>query len=93
MPENYNTGVFVLRGDIDINQTHTATDANFVLFESQGQVILITAKIDTQLLVLNGEPILEPIARRGPFVMNTEEELRQAISEYKSGKLGRLQQS
>lgn len=90
LPETYNTGIFVLNGDIDLNQTHSATDANFVLFDPQGRDIFIAAKKDSHLLVLNGEPILEPIARQGPFVMNTEEELHQAASDYRSGKMGRL---
>jgi len=90
LPENYNTAAFVLSGEIEVNQTHTATDANLVLFAPQGQNIFITAKQDTRLLILNGEPIQESIARQGPFVMNTQDELRQAVIDYQSGKMGHL---
>ena len=48
------------------------------------------AEEDSSILVLNGEPIDEPIASYGPFVMNTQEEIRQAVDDYRSGRMGRL---
>ena len=48
------------------------------------------AKQDATILVLSGEPIAEPIARYGPFVMNTRDEIIQAVHDYQAGKMGHL---
>ena len=55
-----------------------------------GETVTIVAKEDSQLVLLSGEPINEPIASYGPFVMNTREEIMQAVTDLKSGKFGRL---
>jgi redox-sensitive bicupin YhaK (pirin superfamily) len=66
------------------------TPHQFVIFKNEGQSISIKAQTDSVLLVLSGEPIDEPIAQYGPFVMNTQEELQEAFQEYQSGKFGVL---
>lgn len=66
------------------------TPHQFVIFKNEGQSISIKAETDSVLLVLSGEPIDEPIAQYGPFVMNTQEELQEAFQEYQSGKFGVL---
>jgi redox-sensitive bicupin YhaK (pirin superfamily) len=50
----------------------------------------VQATADSRLLIMSGEPILEPIARYGPFVMNTREELVQAVEDYQAGRMGHL---
>jgi len=60
------------------------------LFDRTGSDIAVEAQSNTTALVLSGMPINEPIVGRGPFVMNTEEEIRQAILDYQSGRLGTL---
>ncbi|MCX6319632.1 MAG: pirin family protein [Bacteroidetes bacterium] len=91
-PSNWNTGILVVDGSATINGTAVATD-HFVLFKNDGEEITITSTSDdTVLLVLSGEPINEPIAQYGPFLMNTWEELEQAISDVSAGKFGVLEE-
>ena len=90
LPGGYNTGIFLLKGNIVLNGVHSAKEAELALFAAQGERISIEAKEDAALLVLNGEPIHEPVAREGPFVMNTQEELVQAVNDYRTGKMGHL---
>lgn len=89
-PSNYNTGILVIEGAAIINDKTAPTD-HFVLFKNDGELISIEASEDAILLVLSGEPINEPIAQYGPFLMNTWEELEQAISDVSAGKFGVLE--
>jgi quercetin 2,3-dioxygenase len=73
-----------------VNDQPAATD-HFVLFKNDGENITVRANEDTVLLVLSGEPINEPIAQYGPFLMNTWEELEQAIQDVNAGKFGVLE--
>lgn len=84
--ENYTTLLFALKGSVKINNSATMNDAELAFFERLGKTITLTAFKDTTLLVMNGEPIDEPIAGYGPFVMNTQEEIRQAIEDFDSGR-------
>ena len=61
------------------------------LFANDGEEFTIEATDDTVVLVLSGEPINEPIAAQGPFVMNTRSEIVQAISDFNMGKFGYLE--
>lgn len=61
-----------------------------VQLDNSGERVTMKATDDTVLLVLSGEPINEPIARYGPFVMNTKTELVQAVNDYQAGKMGHL---
>ena len=83
-PENYTTLLFALKGSVKINNSATMNDAELAFFERLGKTITLTALKDATLLVMNGEPIDEPIAGYGPFVMNTQEEIRQAIEDFDS---------
>jgi redox-sensitive bicupin YhaK (pirin superfamily) len=62
-----------------------------LIFENEGEQVRIFAKEDSTILVLSGEPIDEPIAAYGPFVMNTHDELEQAYLDYNAGKYGVLE--
>ena len=90
LPGGYNTAIFLLHGDILLNGSHAMKASELALFDTSGERIAIDAREDATLLVLNGEPIHEPVARRGPFVMNTEEELVEAANDYQAGKMGHL---
>jgi redox-sensitive bicupin YhaK (pirin superfamily) len=90
LPANFNTGILVIEGSATINNNRAATD-HFVLFRNDGESIQIQANEDAVLLVLSGEPIDEPIAQYGPFLMNTWQELEQAIDDVNAGKFGVLE--
>lgn len=89
-PANYNTGLLVIEGAAKLNESDVATD-HFVLFNNDGEEIEIEATEDTIILVLSGEPINEPIAAYGPFVMNTWAEVEEAIESVSRGKFGVLE--
>jgi hypothetical protein len=90
LPAGFNTSVLVLRGRVAINGSKEAREAQLAVFGQAGERVALEAKEDATLLVLSGEPINEPIARYGPFVMNTREELMQAAQDYQAGKMGHL---
>jgi Pirin-related protein len=90
MPAGYNAGILVLKGNVVMNTSQPVKEAELALFDRKGERISINAKEEVTLLVLNGAPIHEPVARSGPFVMNTDEELVQAVNDYKSGKMGHI---
>ncbi len=90
LPENYTTAMVVIEGQAKINKTETAPVNNFILFKNDGEEIFVDAEEDSILLVMSGEPIAEPVAAHGPFVMNTREEIVQAFEDFQSGKFGRL---
>ncbi|WP_376753591.1 pirin family protein [Candidatus Nitrospira neomarina] len=91
LPVGYNTGLFVLSGGVVLNRSQKVGEAEMALCDPQGTQVDLEATEETRVLVLSGEPILEPVARMGPFVMNTEEELVQAVNDYRAGRMGRLE--
>ncbi|MEO6613542.1 MAG: pirin family protein [Chitinophagaceae bacterium] len=88
-PSHFNTGLLVVEGTVKVNGETVATD-HFVLFKNDGERFSLEATDDAVVLVLSGEPINEPIAQYGPFLMNTTEELQQAIRDVNAGKFGVL---
>jgi redox-sensitive bicupin YhaK (pirin superfamily) len=90
VPEGDNSSIFVLQGRASVNGSREAGEAELIVLERTGSQIAIDARADSRLLVMSGTPIDEPIARYGPFVMNTREELVQAAQDYQAGKMGHL---
>ena len=90
LPDGYTTALVVLRGSLRIHGSEPIRDAEVALFDRAGERIRIDEAADATALLLCGEPIGEPIVGRGPFVMNSAAEIRQAMVDYQSGKLGRL---
>lgn len=90
-PANFNTALLVIEGSIRVNDSETVPTDHFVLFENEGEDFTIKALEDAVVLVLSGEPINEPIFPHGPFVMNTREEIIQAIDDFNNGKFGHLE--
>lgn len=90
VPANYNTGMLLVDGDIDTNGSHVKEN-QYVQYKNQEGEITIKATKNSIMLLLSGEPLNEPYVSYGPFVMNTEEEIRQAIEDYNAGKFGFLE--
>jgi redox-sensitive bicupin YhaK (pirin superfamily) len=90
-PANYNTGLLVIEGEVKINDSEIVSENYFVLFRHDGETFKIESLKKSKILILSGEPINEPIASGGPFLMNTNEEIQQAFDDYYSGKFGYLE--
>jgi hypothetical protein len=90
-PAHFNTAMIVVEGEVMINGTEHAPLNHFILMENNGEDFTITAIQDSTVLVLSGEPINEPIAAHGPFVMNTHQELVEAFNDFNNGKFGYLE--
>ncbi len=89
-PAEFNTGLLVIQGSILVNGTETAGPDHFVRFANEGARFTLEASEDAVLLVMSGQPLHEPIAAYGPFVMNTREEIAQAYKDFHSGAFGTL---
>jgi quercetin 2,3-dioxygenase len=91
LPEGHNTGVVLLKGDVVLNGIDSIkSEARIATLSSEGEGVSLEAKEDSILLVLSGEPINEPVFSYGPFVMNTRDEIMQAVRDYNDGKMGHL---
>jgi hypothetical protein len=81
--------LYVIKGAITVN-CETVPLYNLIVFEKENQEIIITAEEDTQVLFLSAEPIDEPVAAKDNFVMNTKEEIEQAMEDSKNGVFGSM---
>jgi redox-sensitive bicupin YhaK (pirin superfamily) len=90
LPDGDTLALVVLRGAVRANESEPIEAAQVALFERAGQAIRVDCLEDTTALLLSGEPIDEPIVGQGPFVMNTPQEIRQAMTDYASGRMGHL---
>ncbi|SMC71519.1 pirin family protein [Polynucleobacter kasalickyi] len=89
-PDGWNTSLVIMHGAIQGSDGSVARDAQMLMFSAEGQDFVVTALEDTVALLLSGEPIQEPIVGYGPFVMNTKEEIVQAVDDFNSGKFGKI---
>lgn len=89
LPEHHNALVLVESGHAKAGSEH-ARAGELIVFENDGAFVELVAKEDSHLVVLAGEPIDEPIASYGPFVMNTRAELAAAVRDFEAGKFGAI---
>lgn len=90
LPEGHGAQLLALRGGVALEGGEALGPAELALFDRAGSGIALEAKEDATVLLMSGAPIEEPIAGYGPFVMNTREEILQAMQDYESGRMGRL---
>lgn len=91
VPDGYTTALVVLKGTLRVNGSEAIGAAEVGLFDRAGESICIDSAKEATALLLCGQPIDEPIVGSGPFVMNSQQEIRQAIVDYQSGKMGHLE--
>jgi len=89
-PAGFNSGILIVEGSVVING-EKAIGNQFVYFKNDGEEILVKASENSIILVLSGEPINEPVAQYGPFLMNNQAEIKLAINDYNEGKFGYLE--
>lgn len=92
LPTSHNAFVYVYRGQLDVQgaqNTTTVPGQRMAILANEGDGVTLIGQAGTRALLIAGQPLHEPIAQYGPFVMNTREELMQAVHDFQSGKLGR----
>jgi redox-sensitive bicupin YhaK (pirin superfamily) len=89
VPAGHTTLVIVQSGTVKIHEQQLSA-VELVVFDRAGTHVRMEATTAARILVLTGQPIGEPVVGHGPFVMNTREEIREAIQDYRDGRLGQL---
>jgi quercetin 2,3-dioxygenase len=89
-PRDYNTALLVLEGQVTANGSKPVSAGEFILFKNDGDEVLVESLTESILMFLSGAPIDEPLVHYGPFVMNSVDEINQAIEDFNSGGFGQL---
>jgi len=86
LPPSHNAFVYVYRGGVKAGDTDVPVQRMAILDNNGGDGVRITAPAASRVLLIAGKPLNEPIAQYGPFVMNSNEEIFQAVQDYQAGK-------
>ena len=89
LPNGHTTTFLVLSGEVEVDGKK-AGEGDLAIFARDGDSIAVKAKTDAKLLVIDGEPIDEPVVGQGPFVMNSRAEIQQAFKDYQLGRMGEI---
>ncbi len=89
VPEGDNNMLFIRQGAVMLGSTEL-DNGDLALLEQRGTRIKLQAMEDSSVILMGGEPLAEPIVASGPFVMNTEKDIRLAMMDYQSGLMGRI---
>ena len=89
VPDGHTCVFIIQNGSVTVNG-EAAKAVELVQFERDGSIVSIQSESTSRILVLTGQPIDEPVAGQGPFVMNTREEIQQAMRDYQAGRMGHL---
>ena len=92
IPDRYNTILYILNGKLSADGKH-AKSKDMIWFENDGAGVEIVILEPSRLIILSGEPIGESVAAYGPFVMNSQEELQQAVNDFHNGNMGTLNET
>ena len=90
LPNGHTTTFLVLSGAVMVNGEREAVEGDLAIFARNGDSITVNAKTDAKLLVMDGEPIDQPVVGHGPFVMNSRAEIEKAFTEFRAGKMGEI---
>lgn len=88
IPENHNALIYIIKGKIQLNGTWSYERAHLIQFRLDGEGIALKAEAESEVLLLSGVPLQEPVAQWGPYVMNTQTEIMEAMRDYQMGKMG-----
>jgi len=90
IPEKFNATIYIVSGELRVKGFGKIEEESLILFENENTDIEITANVDTEFVVLAGVPIGEKVVQQGPFVMNSETQILEAMRDYRMGKMGIL---
>jgi redox-sensitive bicupin YhaK (pirin superfamily) len=91
LPSTHNAFVYVYRGSLEVVHSENATTVpiqRMAVLRNEGNGVVLRAEANTRAILIAGQPLNEPIAQHGPFVMNTREELIQAVDDFRAGLMG-----
>ncbi|NQY28633.1 MAG: pirin family protein [Flavobacteriaceae bacterium] len=90
IPENYSTMLYIVKGNVLIKGYGLIEKEHLAIFDKDGDNIEMSFKADSQFILLSGKPIDEKVTQSGPYVMNTQTEILEAMRDYQMGKMGIL---
>ena len=89
IPHGHTSMLIVQSGSVMVNG-QSMSDAELALFSHEGTFVKLSAESSARILLLTGQPLGEPVVGQGPFVMNTREQIHEAIRDYQAGRMGKL---